>query len=89
MKVILAKALRLPAILFGRAYGLERSADMVGAVVGPLVAAGLIMLGPTVRTVILISIVPSAISVAAIVFFTRDRKVSGLAPALCAKTSAR
>ncbi len=58
---------------FGRAYGLERTADMVGAVIGPLVAAGLVVAGATFRTVILVSVVPSMISVIAIGAFTRDK----------------
>ena len=58
---------------FGRAYGFERSADMAGAVVGPLLAALLVWSGANLRAVILWSIVPSAISVAAVVLMTRDR----------------
>lgn len=61
---------------FGRAYGFERSADMIGAVVGPLVAALLVWSGAAVRSVILWSIIPSAISVTAVAFMTRDRVVS-------------
>ena len=57
----------------GRAYGLERSADMIGAVVGPLVAAGLVWCGLAFDKIILWSIVPSALSVAAIGLLTRDR----------------
>lgn len=58
---------------FGRAYGFERSADMIGAVIGPLAAALLVWWGASVRSVILWSILPSALSVAAVVFLTRDR----------------
>lgn len=58
---------------FGRAYGFERSADMIGAVVGPLVAASLVFAGLDVKSVILWSIIPSAISVVSIAGFTRDR----------------
>ncbi len=58
---------------FGRAYGFERSADMIGAVVGPLVAAALVWSGLDFRSVILWSIIPSAISVVSIVALTRDR----------------
>jgi MFS family permease len=59
---------------FGRAYGIERAADMIGAVAGPLLAAGLIWIGTGFRDVILWSVVPSAISVAAILLMTRDRE---------------
>jgi MFS family permease len=60
---------------FGRAYGIERSADMVGAVVGPLVAGGLVWAGLDFKSVILWSIIPSAISVLSIASLTRDRDV--------------
>ena len=60
---------------FGRAYGLERSADMLGAVAGPLVAVALVAAGVSFRNVILISIVPSMLSVASIFGMTRDRHV--------------
>lgn len=60
---------------FGRAYGFERSADMIGAVVGPFVAAGLVWSGMDFKRVILWSIIPSAISVIAIAGMTRDREV--------------
>lgn len=59
---------------FGRAYGFERSADMIGAVIGPLTAAGLVALGAGMREVILWSIIPSLVSVLAIALFTRDRE---------------
>lgn len=58
---------------FGRAYGFERSADMIGAVVGPLVAAALVWSGASIKSVIVWSIIPSAISVAAVVVMTRDK----------------
>jgi MFS family permease len=58
---------------FGRAYGFERSADMIGAVVGPLAAALLVWSGASVRAVILWSMVPSAIAAAAALLLTRDR----------------
>jgi MFS family permease len=61
---------------FGRAYGFERSADMIGAVAGPLIAAALVWSGASVRSVILWSVVPSAISVIAVRFMTRDKLVA-------------
>lgn len=65
----------------GRAYGFERSADMVGAVVGPLLAAALVWAGTGFRDVILWSVIPSAISVAAILWMTRDRDAPRVAVA--------
>ena len=61
---------------FGRAYGIERSADMLGAVAGPLIAVILVWAGVTLQTVILLSVIPSAISVSAIFLLTRDREAS-------------
>lgn len=58
---------------FGRAYGFERAADMLGAVTGPLLAALLLWAGVDFRAVILISVAPSLISVGSIFFFTHDR----------------
>ncbi|HWU89500.1 MAG TPA: MFS transporter [Kofleriaceae bacterium] len=79
---------------FGRAYGFERSADMIGAVVGPLLAALLVASGASLRTVILGSMIPSGISVAAVLLLTHDRAaepaaatattVTGAAPAATA-----
>jgi MFS family permease len=66
---------------FGRAYGFERSADMLGAVVGPLVAAALLWSGASVRSVIVWSVIPSAVSVAAMAFMTRDRVAPPREPA--------
>lgn len=59
---------------FGRAYGFERTADMIGAVVGPLLAALFVWSGASVRSVILWSMLPSAMSVAAVMVLTRDRE---------------
>jgi MFS family permease len=58
---------------FGRAYGVERAADMLGAVAGPLVAAMLLALGVEIRTVILASLVPSLLAATAFFTMTRDR----------------
>jgi len=58
---------------YGRAYGLERAADMLGAVTGPLIAVALVSLGAPLATVIAASLVPALLSVASIVALTRDR----------------
>jgi MFS family permease len=51
----------------GRAFGLHRAMDHAGAVVGPLIATGLLALGWPVRDVFLAAIVPGVLSVLAIV----------------------
>jgi MFS family permease len=58
---------------FGRAYGVERASDMLGAVVGPLLAVVFVSLGLDFRAILLVSIVPSVLSVASFLFLTRDR----------------
>ena len=49
----------------GRAFGLHRAADHVGAILGPLAAAALIGLGLSVRHVFWIAALPGAVAVAA------------------------
>lgn len=66
---------------FGRAYGFERSADMIGAVVGPLVAAALVWRGLPFDQIILWSIIPSALSVGAMIALARDRPGDAARPA--------
>lgn len=50
----------------GAAYGFHRSMDHAGAVLGPLVAAGLLALGVPLRWVFLLSVIP-AIAVVAVI----------------------
>lgn len=66
---------------FGRAYGVERTADMLGAVAGPLLALGLLWLGFSIPTLIAASIVPALLAVLFIVVFTHDRHVAPSTPA--------
>jgi len=58
---------------FGRAYGFERSADMIGAVLGPVLAAMLVFIGLDFQSVILWSLIPSGIAVASFAVMTRDK----------------
>jgi len=53
-----------PAPIIGRAFGLQRGLDHVGAVIGPLVAWLLLSRHADVRTVILASIVPGVLVLA-------------------------
>jgi MFS family permease len=57
---------------YGRAYGLERAGDMLGAVAGPLMATLLIWAGIEFRTVILWTLVPGLLAAASMFFLTRD-----------------
>lgn len=58
---------------FGRAYGIERAADMLGAVAGPAIAVLLVWLDVDLTLVIAGSLLPSLGAAAAFFFFTRDR----------------
>ena len=58
---------------FGRAYGLERAGDMLGAVAGPLVATLLVWLGFEFRTIILWTAVPGVVAAGAMYFLVRER----------------
>ncbi|HQY63268.1 MAG TPA: MFS transporter [Polyangiaceae bacterium] len=72
--VLLASA--VPASESGRAFGFHRAMDHAGAVVGPLVAAGLLASGLSVRSVFLCALVPGALSVVAVLAL-RERASPG------------
>ena len=57
----------VPNESYGRAYGFERAMDNLGAVGGPLLALGLVA-AFSVRTAILLSIIPGLLAVAAILY---------------------
>lgn len=67
---------------FGRVYGVERAADMFGALVGPLIAAFLLWMGIGLRTVILVSLAPSLMAAASFFFLTTEapRSLDGTVP---------
>jgi MFS family permease len=69
---------------YGRAYGLERAGDMLGAVAGPLVATLLVAAGVEFRTVILWTVLPGFLATYAMFFLTREREP---APATFTQTS--
>lgn len=58
---------------FGRAYGVERTADMLGAVAGPLLALALLWVGVSIPTLIALSIVPALLAVVFIWTCTHDK----------------
>ena len=61
----------VPAESYGRAYGFERAMDNLGAIGGPLLALALVA-AFSVRTAILLSIIPGLLAVAAIVYAIRS-----------------
>jgi hypothetical protein len=64
----------VPAGAYGRAYGFERTMDNLGAIVGPLLALGLVSLF-SVRTAILISAIPGVLAALAIVYAIKQAKL--------------
>lgn len=58
----------------GLAFGLQRSMDHAGAVVGPLVASALLLAGMPLRTVFAWSLVPGLLCLATIAAFVHDPK---------------
>jgi len=68
-----------PPPLRGRAYGLHRAMDHAGAVVGPLVAAGLMTaLGLSLRRVFVLAVVPALFVMVVLLFFVPEP--AGAAP---------
>ncbi len=68
----------VPAGAYGRAYGFERTMDNLGAIGGPLLALGLVAVF-SVRTAILLSVIPGLLAAAAIVFAIRQAKLPKIA----------
>ncbi|HTQ38461.1 MAG TPA: MFS transporter [Pirellulales bacterium] len=58
---------------YGRAFGLERAGDMLGAMVGPLLAAAMIWWRVDPATIIKWGIVPGLLAAASIFFIARER----------------
>jgi len=58
---------------FGRAFGLERTSDMLGAVIGPLLAAVLLMLAWSYGSIILMGLVPGLLAASSLFFLVREK----------------
>ena len=63
----------------GRAFGLQRALDHTGAILGPLIAAGLLALGFSLRGVFLFAIIPTVIGVVLLVVGLREPEVKRVA----------
>jgi MFS family permease len=64
----------VPPTHFGRAFGLERTGDMLGAVSGPVIAALLVWAGLAGGKIILWTVVPGLAAAAAFYFLTREEE---------------
>ncbi len=62
---------------YGRAFGLERAGDMVGAVLGPLLALSLLSAGLPFGRVVLVSAIPGALAALAVWGLVRERDSHG------------
>jgi MFS family permease len=61
---------------YGRAFGLERAGDMLGAVAGPMFAALMVFFQVPLGNIILFGIVPGMIAAAAMFFVVQERSDS-------------
>ena len=62
----------VPAAYLGRAFGLHRAADTVGAVMGPLIALGLLAVHWGYRGIFLMSLIPGGVAVLIALFMVRE-----------------
>jgi MFS family permease len=58
----------------GLAFGLHRTMDTLGAVLGPLIAIGLLELGVSLRWIFAIAVIPGLLSVLAILLLVKERR---------------
>jgi MFS family permease len=65
-------AAHVPPQLRGKAFGLQRSLDHLGAVLGPVAAFALLWAGLALRTVFLLSVIPGLLAVAVIALRVQD-----------------
>lgn len=72
-------AAAVPASEAGRAFGFHRAMDHAGAVVGPLLATALLLVGVEVRTVFALTLVPGLLAVASI-FLVKEPAPASLPP---------
>jgi MFS family permease len=70
---------------YGRAYGFERAGDMLGAVVGPLVATLLVWASFDLGTVILWSLLPGLAAAGAMFFLAREPRTHAAPPSHAAR----
>lgn len=73
----------VPPMFYGRAFGLQRAWDTLGALIGPITAFFLLKMNFSLSSIFLLSGIPALFSVLSIVFLTReDRRERSTAHAL-------
>ncbi|HEX2202057.1 MAG TPA: MFS transporter, partial [Longimicrobium sp.] len=76
----------VPEARRGAAFGVHRAADHAGAVVGPLLASGILLLFPgRLRTVFALALVPGLVTLAVVLWKVRDPRGGAPAPVAGAK----
>src|SRR5512134_2908174 len=73
-------AAHVPPQLRGKAFGLQRSLDHLGAVLGPVAAFALLWAGLSLRAVFLLSVIPGLLAVAVIALRVREVPAEGVPP---------
>lgn len=63
----------VPEERMGAAFGLHRTLDQLGAILGPILASLLIILGLTMRSVFLFSLVPGFAAIIILALFVKER----------------
>jgi len=66
----------VPVTHYGRAYGLERAADMLGAVSGPLVAVSLLWIGLPIWHIIVWTFIPGILAALTMQFLVTEKDES-------------
>jgi MFS family permease len=76
-----------PPELHGRAYGVHEAMDHAGAVIGPLVAYGLLGAGMAMRNVFLLSAVPALAACLVVALVVRERSRPAPAPPIAGEVA--
>jgi len=62
---------------YGKAFGLERTGDMLGAVAGPALAGVLLLAAWSYESIILMGVIPGLLAASSIFFFVKEKPLAG------------
>ena len=77
----------VPAEVRGKAFGMERAGDALGAVIGPLVALALLSLGLAPQQIMIGSLLPGLLAFLAIVVLVKERPGPAATPSATIRAS--
>ena len=61
----------------GKAFGIHRTLDQIGAIIGPIFAFSMLdLFGGDIRYIFLLSIIPVIISIIILIYFVKDRVIN-------------